>query len=516
MTDQRQQRITEALRSIGVDINALRSTSSAGDAAAIAAGSTLGLEQQLLANDGQPARTVLAVGSTSTGKVQGVSLAPGNTIQTYLSGDDFNQGRVLHREFMRFGEPICFTGLQNGSIITSTGGFYGDSEQVDGGDASPMSLLSYGLSFRRTFFFGFRNCDGYFPGAVGANQGWVHIVNGPLASAVQLLDGIGNVIRGQTGIQLRPWQYARLYTDGNQEYVIDSTNPVMSCHNAAMDLNPVGRFADSRLVMPLTNDGITWGRSGFISAPFDNTQVDWYRRTGTRGTLNNGLGVSPGSPVDFDAAPPVGTGASDLDYEPNGAVRLRATGFISAYSGADSSGLEASPLMPRSAMSQVVAQPLYLSDTGDGGSNGVAITSPFEGTASVFEWDASTDSLSLAYTVPLRRGITAVTRDDQNVPAAGVVANETVEGAVELVGDLGAGVVVADVPVSVVSQGRNPSGITLRSQNGTTTTPIGQRDDETLQLGHTPEELRAEIRQGVDGLLYRRVVDAGNDTWASA
>ena len=52
----------------------------------IAEGSTLGLQQQLLTEAGQTAKTVLAVGFTNTGKVQGVSLGNGNVIEVYSSG----------------------------------------------------------------------------------------------------------------------------------------------------------------------------------------------------------------------------------------------------------------------------------------------------------------------------------------------------------------------------------------------------------------------------------------------
>jgi hypothetical protein len=47
----------------------------------VAKGSAQGLGQALLANDGQPAKTVLAVGYTNTGKVQGVSLGDGNVVE---------------------------------------------------------------------------------------------------------------------------------------------------------------------------------------------------------------------------------------------------------------------------------------------------------------------------------------------------------------------------------------------------------------------------------------------------
>ena len=287
---------------------------------AIAAGSTLGLQQELLANEGQPGLTVLAVGFTTSGKVQGCSLGDGNVVEVYANGADFNAGTVLYREFMSLGEPICFTGLSDGAIITATQGFYGFSEQLDGGDESPMPLLSYGLSFKSTFFFAFRNCQVYNPGGVGGNQGWVHVVNGPLASTVRLAFGTGLTVQSQENIELAPWEYRRLYTDGNTEYILESTNNIMACHAANMDLQPQGRFYDSRLIMPLTNDGITWPRSGFVSAPFNNTQVAWFTRDNAEGFLNSGVvpgGVSPGSPVDFDAAPPVGTGANDSDYEPD-------------------------------------------------------------------------------------------------------------------------------------------------------------------------------------------------------
>lgn len=487
----------------------------------VASGSTLGLEQGLLAKAGQPALTVLAVGFvTANGKVQGVSLGAGNVVEVFASGADFNAGTVLYREFMSLGEPICFTGLATGAIITSTSGFYGFSEQLDGADESPMPLLSYGLSFKSTFFYAFRNSQTYAPAATGANQGWVHVVNGPLQSTVKLTNGAGVTVEGQEDIALDPWEYRRLYTSGNQEYILSGTNPIMACHAANMDLSPFGRFYDSRLIMPLTNDGITWPRSGFVSAPYDNTQVEFFTNDNVTGFINStaGTGVSPGSPVDFDAAVGVGTGASDQDYEPNGATRVLATGLISAYSGADSAGLEASPLMPTSAMSQVVAQPLTIDDTGDGGDSGVAVASPYEGTAKVYEWNTGTNSLDLAYTMPLTRsGVTVTSKQDQNHPAAGLISNDA-QASNTLVGQLNPGVIIADVPITAVVQNGTPGLVpTIRSQNGTTTTGIVTQDDETLSLGWTPATLKAEITEGTDGILYKRVIGAaGAESWAVA
>ena len=516
--------LSTALASAGFSgsniLEALQSfSSSSSPSTAVAKGSTLNLEQKLLAESGQPGKTVLAVGYTTSGKVQGVSLGDGNVVEAYSNGADYNIGKVLYREFLSLGEPICFTGLATGAIITSSEGFYGFSEQVDGSDESPMPLLSFGLSFTKTFFYAFRNCNNYAPGGTGASQGWVHVVNGPVGSTVRLAFGNGSTVQGQENIELGPWEYVRLYTSGNVEYIIEATNPVMACHAANMDKSPYGRFYDSRLIMPLTNDGITWPRSGRMSAPYANTLVNFYTRDGVSGFLNGNNGVSPGSPADMDANPPVGTGANDTDYEPDGATRFRATGLISGYSGADSAGLEATPMMPVSGMSQIVAQPLFIADTGDGGDSGVAISSPYVGTARIFEWNPSTNALDLAYVVPLnRKNVNVVSFLDQYHPSSGLVANETASGSVPLVGQLNPGVVIADVPITVIVQnGDTNLKPTIRSQNGTTTSGITSQDDETLSLGITPEYLKVEVRRGTDDIDYKRTIGpGGTDGWEQA
>ena len=474
----------------------------------LAKGGALNLQQALLAADGQPAKTILAVASvTADGKVQGCSLGNGNVIEVFADGTDFNSNTVLYREFMQAGEPICFTGLSAGAIITSTQGFYGVSEQVNGGNESPMPLMSLGLAFTDTFCYAFRNSES----PTGANRGHIYICCGPLPAEVTLTRN-GNVVSSQENIALEPFELLTLLTDANAEYRIQATSPVMGAIQARMGGGTDNRFYDARLVMPTTNDGITWPRSGFVSAPYDNTVVDYYVRDEVSGSFT----VSPGSPIDFDGS--AGTGASDQDYEPAGATRVLAKGLISAYSGADSAGLEASPLMPTAAMSQVVAQPFHIDDSGDGGNSGVAIASPYTGTAKVYQWNDATGVADLAYTVPLTKGVngagvTLTTPDDQYYPASGIIANEAglVADAsyVELVGDLGPGYIVADVPITVVVQNADPNlEPTIRSQGGTTTTSIVNDDDETLMLGWTPPNIKAEITKDVDGYLRRRELDA--------
>ena len=447
-------------------------------------------------------------------------------VEVYASGADFNAGTVLYREFMGAGEPICFTGLSTGAIITSTQGFYGMSEQVEGTNESPMPLLSLGLAFTSTFVYCFRDSQNA-PGT-GVSTGQITIINGPLPSTVTLTRN-GNAVGGQAPRDLAPFEACYFYSDANGEYLIEATSAVMACVQGRMGRNPpleIGgptdteqRFYDARLIMPLTNDGMTWPRSGFVSAPYAGTESKYYVRDGVVGDFPT---VSPGAPVDFDAG--YGTGATDQDYEPRGCTRLRAVGLVSAYSGADSAGLEASPMIPVSAMSQVVAQPFSISDSGDGGNSGVAIGSPYEGTAKVYQWNTVTGAAELAYTVPLGRGtegqgIAPATPEDQYIPCAGMVANEPTLAAdpsvVQLEGQLNPGYVVADVPITVVAQNGDGRLISeIRSQNGTTTTGIVSEGDETLMLGWTPPQKKAEITEDSDGYTRKRVLDnTGAVTW---
>jgi hypothetical protein len=471
----------------------------------LAKGGALSLEQSLLASDGQPALTILAVAATNTDRVQGCSLGDGNVVEVFANGADYNSNTVLYREFMQAGEPICFSGVANGAIITSTQGFYGASEQINGGNESPMPLMSLGLAFTDTFLYAFRNSED----STGANRGEIYVVCGALPAEVTLTRN-NIVVNGQENIALEPFERVVLETNANAEYRLQATSFVMGAVQARMTGGTSSRFYDARLVMPTTNDGITWPRSGFVSAPYDNTVVDYYVRDGASGDFT----VSPNSPIDFDGV--TGTGADDSDYEPAGATRVKAKGLISAYSGADSSGLEASPLMPTAAMSQVVAQFLYIDDSGDGGNSGVAIASPYEGTAKVYEWNSVTGVADLAYTIPLTKGvngagITLTTPEDQFYPASGILANEAglVADAsyVELVGDLGAGYIVADVPITVVIQNALPTHTPdVRTQNGGTTTSLVSDDDETLTLGFTPASLKAEITTDLDGYLRKREI----------
>lgn len=485
------------------------------EAGAIAAGSTLGLEQALLANAGQPALTVLVCPPTTNGKLQGVSLGDGNVIEVYANGADFNSGDVLYREFMSLGEPIVFTGLAFGAIVTATQGFYGVTElggvggTTAAGNQGVMPMMSFGFSFKETFLYAFRGSSG------GTNdRGIVFVTNGPLANVIKLTNGSGVTTDGQENIELDPWESTFLDTNGNQEYILSGTQKMMACiisegQGVKGSAFVLGRNWDARLVLPTSSDQIGNPRSGNMSAPYSNTVINYYRQQGDEGSIT----VSPGSPVNIAS-----TGGNQGDHNPSGYVRYKAVGLASGYSGADGQGGDAVQFSDINTLSQVVAQPLYLNDSGAADETGITIFSPYEGTAKIYQWNDATGVAELAYTVPITRsGVTITSKNDQLHPAAASLSNTTGNANnTLLVGALGMGVIIADVPIGVVVQSQDNSTQTLRSQNGTTTTTIISQEDETASYGWTPATLKAEIVEGADGILYKRVITGGAETWEVA
>ncbi len=455
------------------------------------------LSQQLLAEAAQPALTVLCVAATTTGKVQGVSLGYNNVVEVYESGATYVKRETKYREFMSLGEPICFTGLKAGAIITSTQGFYGGSEQASVQGQSPMPLLSMGLAFTETFLYADRDSHHVpphlgGPSNVGKNNrtGQIIICNGSILSTVSVvkrflkdklvnkvdengvpvLDADGNnvqetiqelvdeVVLGQQPRELDPFELTYFYTDGNSEYLIKATSPVMGGFQCRMGTHPPAKpgdptdenelfapkFQDARVIMPITADGITWASQvGFVSAPFINTTVNWYARNMTKGEFS----LSPGNPADLDEE------TSSLEnYLPNMALRLKVRGLISVSLTRDGNGVDGTPMQPVNTLSQVIAQPFFIANNvrekffiGGGNLNadqrvaietpgdfsGIAITSPYKGTAKVYAWNEAKKKAELKFTVPLNRGMDGthaegyvVEPETQLSPAAGIVSND--------------------------------------------------------------------------------------------
>lgn len=457
-------------------------------AIAFATGATLSSDQSKMNNN--TTKTILAVGLTSTNRVALVSLGSGNMIEVYYNGSNFANGIVQYREFMELGEPICLSNVPNGAIITATEGVYGFSENHNGNDESPMPLLSLGLGFKESFVYASRDAD--------TGDGFIHLVNGALDTHVTITKD-GNTVLSQSNIPMDAWEHKTFDMDGVGEYFISSTNPVMGCTQSNNT-----SYYDLRLIMPMSQDSISYPRNGYLSTQYDNISFDYFDRSGNNGTST----VSSQNPVDL------GSLINNVeDYLPNGATRIKSKGLTSWFSGDDSDGFESTPAQPIDSLSHIVAQPFYINDEGDGGNSGLAIASPYEGTAKVYSWDSSSNQANLAYTVPLTRGsaVPNVTLPEhQNYPASGLISNDTsVNGVVELVGRLDAGYIIADVPIYVVAQnGSQTLTPIVRSANGGNTIYIKSDDDETLLLGHTPALDKLEIIKDSAGLLRKRELNA--------
>lgn len=314
----------------------------------------------------------------------------------------------------------------------------------------------------------------------------------------------------------------------------------MACAHARMSASQP-RFYDSRLIMPLTNDGITWPRSGYISSLYQNCLVRYYVNDGTTGTDNAIPGQftisGPGNPVNLQSQS--ATGSKLPDYDPKSASRFLADGLVSAFSGADGAGLEATPLMPSSAMSQKIPLVGTIRNNSDGRSNSIAVASPYEGSFRIFEYDQATATLvprgfldpetgTLVYEFNLERrnGATYNTQLDQRPPASAIIQPTVgAPGSGKYGFEVGSadffgGVLIANVPVTVVINNTQNNGTqtnTYRGSSGNQVLGIRAKGDESLMVGITPEQIRLNVRLAQDELFYRQTLQAnGVEVWVRA
>lgn len=515
----------------------------------VSSGNTTVLRENLIAQQGQIGKTILAVGfvyhqgdaeGTAHMSAQITSLEESNVIFVYATGADFLTNTVQEGPvFLDKGEIYVVQNLRSGSIIIGSEGIYGYSNQRNGTFMSPMPLLSLALSFKESFFFAYRTSGTYGGGSTTSslNQGWVHIVNGPVESTVKLTNGNRAVVRAQENITLAPWEYRRLYTDGNMEYILTSTNPVMACINAQMGTMP--QFNDSRLIMPLTTDGITWPTNGSLSALHSGTFVKYYVNDNVLGDFT----ANPGSPISLEDPPPNGTGVNEPDYEPRGATRFRAKGLISAFSAADGQGSEATPLCPINFFTQRIALPLRIRNFGSGASNGISLASIYTGTAHLYQWDPVSGVTQLVEVLDpsnnrtteirlIRRNNStgaerlAANRVEQFYPASCLISPSGGRGGSDpnsyrMLNNFNGGYIEVDVPsMCVFNSEQNETGTVtehFRGTGGDNVNGIFAARDEQLSFGISPEYFKTQIFEDASGLLRKRQINsAGVETWEPA
>lgn len=257
------------------------------------------------------------------------------------------------------------------------------------------------------------------------------------------------------------------------EYYIKATGPCVCSVNES--------GSKIRLISPMVTEIITWNTSCVVSALTSGTNVSYFRRNGTTGTLS----VSPGTQVALGAG-------SNSNLGINGCVIVKSDAPISTFTDTDSIGTQAISGWPLSQLAQRFCNPLFIDGTASYGTSGIAIGSPYEGSATVYD-NTGTSVATFTYS----RTNSVVTAADQLYPAAGRwMPNDS--GLTELDG----GYIETTTPAACIM---NFSGDSTWNSSG----------QEIWIAGTTPEEIQAEIKKDSNGLYRRRdisVVD-GSVTW---
>lgn len=296
---------------------------------------------------------------------------------------------------------------------------------------------------------------------------------------------------------IAPYETTTLLCPSNTEFAIIATKSVYcgTIGDRGSGITGVNRYIDMRLIPPMSLEIITFNRRCEVSSRFDNTLVRWYRRNGETGSFT----VTAGIPVSIASGSiNEDTGATNLnagdtvDYGADGCVILRADKPITGFSGADSQGWEATYAYPLNQLSQVFPNPATIDDNTDAGRSSITISSPYEGTAIVYD---STQTVVASFTIT--RTVAVTTASDQLYPASGQWTPLS-SGLTDFTG----GYVEVNVPSYCVM---NFNGSAIWSRDA---------GDEMIITGSTPEELRAEIVKDSSGIYRRRDIDTGGlETW---
>ena len=495
-------------------------------------------------DEGNTGLTILAVGYVASdfdqltsgvkpfseeGAVQLVSLGNGNAIRVFKNGNDFVNNKIEQGPFfLNDGQTFVIEKITTGSIITMSEGGYGYSEQRSLDFESPMPLLSLGLAFSDTLFYSFRNSTQ----PDGIEKGLLHIVCGPKKSKISLTNAItGDIVLKQSNITLDSFSHKTLTLDGNVEYRIKATEPIMACTNVYMG-DGDKRFYDGRLILPLTNDGISWPRNGQISALYPNTKVKYYNNRGDTGTGGPSFVVDgPGNFIDADTA----VGNNEIGYSATGATRFMANGLISGFSGADGAGFEATPMCPISAMAYKIPIIGIIRNTGTPQQNSISVSSPFVGTIRVYTYDTNTElPVLVSFNAPgggttntinleRRNGVIPSIPEEQRTPSSAQIA-ATASAPNDRYGlqtDFLGGYIISDVPCMAIINTSQTDNITPTEQfpgsSGNLVQGVRSAADETLVFGISPDELKCTIRLGTDDLYYKQTISSGGtETWLLA
>lgn len=340
-----------------------------------------------------------------------------------------------------------------GTVLRSSKGMYGFSGPLP----TPLGPQSFALT----------QCQFYVDGAATLTV----VSLGTEVSVTLLSSDQTTVLSGPTIVA--SYQLSTFSCPSTGEYFVTSSGPVCASVNES--------GSKIRLLTPMSTELITWNTGCLVSALEATTSVTYYRRNGNTGTIS----VSPGTAVALGAG-------SNTNLAPGGCVLVTADKPISTWTETDSIGNQALSGFPVAQMSQLFSNPSFVDSTANYGQAGVAIASPYEGTATVYDNTGTVlDTFTYTRTNPV------VTAAEQAFPAAGRWRPEEVSISTTWDG----GYIETNTPAVCIM---NFSGDVIWGSSG----------EEIFVVGSTPEEIKADIKKDGNGIWRRRDIDvAGAVSW---
>ena len=408
---------------------------------------------KIRAEAGDGARTDMVLFTAVEASVGGPTCTIGsNGDNNVVVKKEPTDGSFSFVQAMGKGETLNLT-IPAGTVLRSSKGIYGFS----GPQPTPLAPQSFALS----------QCQFYVSGTATLN-----VVSMGTEVTVSLFSGDQTtLLSGPTVIAA--YQTGSFSCPSVGEYFVSSSGPMCAGVNE--------NNSNMRPLTPMTTELLTMNTGCLVSALSATTNVTWYRRNGTSGSIT----LSPGTAQGFAGA------GNNATLNPNGWLRVTADKPITTFTSTDSVGAQSFSGPPTSQLAQLFCNPSFIDSSTSYGEAGVAISSPYEGTATVY----TSAGLVLA-TFGLTRSVAVTTAADQQYPAGGRWKPSDVSGTTTWDG----GFIEVNVPsVCVMNSGGDSTW--------------GSAGEEMLIVGSTPEEIKADLKK-IDGIWRRRdVSNTGTVTW---
>jgi len=260
-------------------------------------------------------------------------------------------------------------------------------------------------------------------------------------------------------------------------------------------------------------EGLLKSNLGEASARIYVFLLDPFKRLLSNPTIvTTGLTGNVHTLTSYQTGTTANNAGNNSDFAKEGCLVLKASGPISAFAGADGSGLEAAYATPTAAAGQRVALPLATSQTQPGDSSGICVHSKFKGDAKIYDHN---NTLVYEFTFDRDASLANPTDEfEQRFPCAYHITGTGATGGDEtFTEDFLSGYIETTVPVAVIMNS-DESDQYITVANGFNAQGLETNADEIVMVGITPDDCRAEIRCSGDGRYRKRVIDGtGSENW---